>query len=156
MSPSLQKNNSQTPGLLERLQNDLSRLSIVINGLSDLPDENIFVLNIGPLLNDIHRSLVRLETLCQSIQISTVEDNAYIDENVDCITVPNEAWNDLSRDTRRIKKLAKQLNLALTKVRYGIGSLPAQTQIPVEIRKANQAFLNVIGGLASSWNEPQS
>jgi hypothetical protein len=151
-----QKQNQRLADRVVTLQEDLSRLSGIVTHLAELSDEGLAAIDIADQLDSIHRCLNRFEARCLSIQ-GAAYDNEFsepcMDEEI-CgeRVLPNHKWEDVRKDAKRANKLANQLTLTLTKIRYGFGGFQVQSLAPKDIDQINQAVSNTVSGLAAEWN----
>jgi hypothetical protein len=150
------KQNHRLAGQVVTLQEDLSRLSSIVTHLARLSDEALSAFDISDQLDSIHRCLNRFEARCIAIQATAYENElveSFIDEEI-CsdLVFPNHTWEDVRKDANRANKLANQLTLSLTKIRYGLGGLQSQTPAPEDIEQINQVVSNAVTGLAAEWN----
>jgi hypothetical protein len=139
---------------LEIIQNDLMRLSDLINQFSELSEKGLAGFDFENSLEEIHLCLNRFEDRCQVIQTRPYEDEIAdgIDEESFETNFPeNKNWMKVRKEAKRANKLAAQLTLSLGKIRSGLGEYQNQSEIPEDLAQINRTVGNVINGLASDW-----
>ena len=141
-------------GQIETLQDDLLRVSDLLNQLSGLSEKEIVDLEISERLEEIHLCLKRFEVNCRNIHIPL-----YVDEFTDCTAEEsfesnfpeNKNWTAVRREAKRAHKLAGQLTGSLKKIRANLGERPDQCAIPDDLVQTNREVGNVVSKLASDW-----
>jgi hypothetical protein len=137
---------------LEIIQNDLMRLSDLINQLSELSEKELTGFDFTNSLEEIHLCLKRFEARCQVIQTRRYEDeiaDGIDEESFETNFQENENWMKVRREAKRANKLAAQLTSSLGKIRAGLGEY--QSAIPDDLVQINRTVGNVVNGLASDW-----
>jgi len=106
------RHNQRVASKVVTLQEDLSRLSGIVNHLAGLSDADLASLDIADQMDSIHQCLKRFETHSIAIQ-STAYENEFAEPFVDEDTFreldsQNINWENVRKEARRAHKLSNQ------------------------------------------------
>ncbi len=135
------KQKSDCFAQLEIIQNDLMRLSDLINQLSELSEKELAGFDFVNSLEEIHLCLNRFEARCQVIHTAlyVVEFADGIDEeSFETNFQESKNWATVRRETKRANKLAGQLTTSLGKIRAGLGEYQNQSAVPEDLVQINR------------------
>lgn len=139
---------------LETIQDDLLRLSALVNQISELSENELTRCDILDQLEEIHLWVSRFEASCRMIQAAGYEDDFTDDINEESFETnlqENKNWTIVRREAKRAHKLADQLTSSLIKIRAGLGEHQHQNAVPEDLIQINRVVGNVVNGLASDW-----
>jgi hypothetical protein len=134
---------------LEKIQNDLVRLSGYVSQLSDLPNEQLETLDISDQLTSIHLCLKRFETHCAAIKIASFNDEfaePVMEESKFVFPTSTGDWNKVRREAKHANKLASQLTESISKIRTGLNDNQDPNGIPEDILRINQTLGDAVNG----------
>jgi hypothetical protein len=137
------------------IQDDLTRLSQYISGLSELSEEQLTDLDIANQLGQIHDCVKQLETCCLASQVMVygVESNNLNDEvQFELSYEVGNNWTTVRKEAKRANKLASQLNNSLTKIRSNMDEYAVQCLVPEDIAQINHTVGCAVSELTSDWN----
>jgi hypothetical protein len=145
-------------GQLETLQDDLLRVSDLLNQLSGLSEKEIVDWGIVDRLEEIHLCLKRFEVSCQNIHMALYEDefaDSVDEESFESNFPENKNWTAVRKEAKRAHKLAGQLTGSLKKIRASLEECPDQCAVPDDQLQANREVGSVVSELASGWIQSQ-
>lgn len=148
------KQKPSCPAQLEIIQNDLTRLSDLINQLSELSEKELTGFDITDQLEEIQLFLNRFEASCRTIHTASYVDEfaeSIDEESFESNFPENKNWTTVRREAKRANKLAAQLTSSLGKIRDGLEENRDQSAVPEDLVQINRTVGNVVNGLASDW-----